>query len=90
MTKIEEVARAIAGDDARDGGFDGLSDAAKRRWFGVARAAIEAMRVPTIQEQKAGLEALAKAGVGAPIHAWAAADCYRAMIDAALNEEPTT
>ncbi len=88
MTKIEEVARAIAKSDGVYD-WDGLRDYEQREFMQNACAAIEAMRMPS--------EAMVSAG-------WAAGDkwiraghppedsheqlpyAFNAMIDAALSE----
>jgi hypothetical protein len=70
MNMIEKVAKAIA----KQAGDDDRSD-----WdahIGFARAAIEAMREPTVTMLRAGLG-----------HALHPGNTLKAMIDAALSEE---
>jgi hypothetical protein len=52
----------------------------------IVRAVIKAMREPTPDMMRSGLEALAKAGCGSPIPGWASENCLRAMLDAALGD----
>ena len=82
MTKIEEVARAIAKAHHSDDG-DWIA------WTGEARAAIEAMREPTPEITKAVCETLDgpnKDKARARIGAWL--EAHHAAIDAALAEGP--
>jgi len=80
MTPIERVARAI--DPTAFGSFDGEPPVVRQRGkerqimaLKAARAAIEALREPS--------DAMLEAQFGQP----SPADCWRAMIDAAIRGE---
>jgi hypothetical protein len=83
MTKVEEVARAIAKIEGYDLPNDMSLPYAPGSRIGKtmskARAAIEAMREPTIEMRRAGSEAKTSS-------ATAEYRIYAAMIDAALEE----
>lgn len=86
QSMIETVARALY--DATPfkqtaGGFEEQSDVYQRMCMVLARAAIEAMRVPTEAMVEEGYCAVPSFGDHNPNAAW------RAMIDAALNEQVT-
>jgi hypothetical protein len=71
-------------DQAKNGPhpeWEAQSEIGRRRWLNYARAAIEAMREPTkaMRYECDGWNASPNDMEG----------CYQAMIDAALNEEPT-
>lgn len=81
MTKVEEVARAIFHTDYPDAGeVEETHWEEKRLWYlDAARAAIEAMRVPTkAMWYEGGILRLSDADHQR---------IYQAMIDAALKEE---
>lgn len=94
MTMIEQVAKALckAADDNWDWSVFYIVDARDTAETGravyraMARAAIAALSEPTMEMQWAGLNALRKAGVGAPLYGWASADCHRAMLAEAGKE----
>ena len=83
-TMLERVGKAIAEHLHRDGdfGLDGATAFQERRgeFDGMARAAIEAMRAPTVDMCIAG----AKAGRVRP---YEADDVFEAMISAALPQD---
>lgn len=89
-TMIERVARAIGGEE---NGAPGDEPGERwRNWEPAARAAIAAMREPTDAQTHAGREATRDPSGNmreyAGITERDARDCYRAMIDAALEEKP--
>lgn len=69
MSKVEEVARAICAENCED--YEILPGIHKS----VARAAIQAMRVPTFEMKNATY-----------MRDWEAEEVYQSMIDAALKE----
>lgn len=78
MTKIEQVARAIASKDT--GGYEGNKD----YYMEMAKAAIAAMREPTTMMSISGDEVLSTATESRSPNA---DDVFRDMIDAALAED---
>lgn len=84
MKMIERVALAIMEAPTRNGKFGDFIHHDEA--MAAARAAIEAMRETSPEVERAGLEAIAKTGVGSPLYGWAAGDCFRAMLDAAVKD----
>lgn len=78
MTKVEQVARALCAHDDYDPDGPGVAGSTAefmwQHYRGFARAAIEAMRVPTLAMRKVCRFEVAEVD-------------YPAMIDAALSEE---
>lgn len=93
MTMIERVARAMferwlqteeaVADQLQNGPQPPWEDQefGRRCWLDLARAAIEAMREPTVDMAARGSFRLDDDGDYCPVDVW------KAMIDAALNEE---
>ena len=90
---IERVARALFSQEVESGfRWEDQTDDFKRYWLASARAAIEAMRVPTEQMYAAGV-ASGDWGPGATtlednargIHDASPDTCWQAMTDAALT-----
>jgi hypothetical protein len=87
MHMVERVARAIALDRAEP--FDDMEADEQASWIETARAAIAAMREPTIQMRRAASKSMSpdnKPEEWVP-NGEKHAIRYRAMIDAALNTE---
>lgn len=77
MTKLEEIAAAMS--SGAEYAWD-LTPTNRDYWLGMARAAVEAMRVPT-EEMQAAAELLSMENS-------TDSKIYTAMIDAILNEKP--
>ena len=82
MTKIEEVARAIyyAENTSERPEWEREPPSVQKHLRYIARAAIEAMREPTVPMLDAGHEGLVRGP------RYEVIDCYQAMIDAILSE----
>lgn len=97
MNMVEKVAKALceAAEDDWDHSVFYIVEAGDTAETGremyrvLARAAIAALSEPTMEMQWAGMNALRKAGVGAPLYGWASADCHRAMLAEAGKEHET-
>lgn len=89
MTMIEKVARAIYRcDPIPNAPFDVLVEIDKTYYLGRARAAIEAMRDPSLKMQTAGGNVhVGNDEMDAHDFQDQASEIWRAMIDAALKEE---
>jgi len=89
MTMLEKVARALYRcAPIPNVPFDVLADSDKIYYLGRARAAIEAMREPTLAMNNAALHdymGYERQGPNKP--AWNSKTMWTAMIDAALNEK---
>lgn len=89
MSKVEEVARALAKAELDDG--DGLydwyalTDSVADKYRAMARAAIEAMRKPTAAMTAVALQQVPNPEYD-PIDQDCVNDWYRSVIDAALKE----
>lgn len=88
---VERVARAIYERDEAGAGtpvpWDDAGPLTVAHAYNVARAAIEAMRIPTKEMVDAGMSEISDVTVSDPkASAWDAMRFYRAMIDAALSE----
>lgn len=85
---VERVARAMC--DEINFSFDGFNDATRDKYMRMARAAIEAMREPTIEQTEAvriGSRQQDTPPLPSCKEIWAAEFVWRTMIDAALNED---
>ncbi len=83
MTKLEEIAQAIAAYVAK---CPITPEIPYEVYLPVARAAVEAMREPTLPMMEVGSGfVLSLGGNTAEV---SAGEAYTAMIDAILNEEP--
>jgi hypothetical protein len=94
MTKLEEIARAIERQHAAEVDKILKEGATPNPWhlpaisYGwLARAAVEAMRRPTEPMVSCGDWVIEGHDPEIPQHAW---NVWESMIDAILNEKPTT